>query len=345
MDAKDASMGQKIRLWEVTPEKSVREIPNDGISLEKQMEDWLASDISMLDPDLLVVGRQVKTGYGGSIDLLCMDADGTLVVVELKRGKTPREVTAQTLDYASWVQDLEATDIERIADHHWGGNGKLKEAFEAKFERGLPEVLNESHRSVVVAESIDESTERVVRYLANLGVPINVATVQCFKDHDGRQLLAQVYLVEPEVVQSKSRADRRTRRQALADENGIGKLFAIMQEGVARILHTMGSQDDLVWYTQRTESGDSRRTVLKVSLESSDDGMPFIVHVNRFTKLLGMSKEQLQSALPENAKETHDVQKWRGATPEEKTDAIGIKGIFRNTDEVDTFVRALPNGG
>lgn len=108
-------MGQKIRLWEVTAEKAVREIEDGGISLEVQLEEWLANDIAMLDPDLLVIGRQVRTDYGGQIDLLCIAADGALVVVELKRGKTPREVTAQALDYASWVQDLNANRTLREA--------------------------------------------------------------------------------------------------------------------------------------------------------------------------------------------------------------------------------------
>ncbi len=33
-------------------------------------------------------------------DLLGLDKDGNIVIVELKRGKTPREVVAQLLEYA-----------------------------------------------------------------------------------------------------------------------------------------------------------------------------------------------------------------------------------------------------
>ena len=54
------AMPQKIRMWEVTPQNTLSEISSNEISLEERLEDWLASDISMLDPDLLVIGRQVR---------------------------------------------------------------------------------------------------------------------------------------------------------------------------------------------------------------------------------------------------------------------------------------------
>ena len=103
---------QQVHLWEITSDKRLQEIPSDQINLEEQLEDWLASDISLLDPGLLVIGKQVLTEFGGKIDLLCMDSAGDTVVVELKRGRTPREVTAQALDYASWVRDLSREKIE-----------------------------------------------------------------------------------------------------------------------------------------------------------------------------------------------------------------------------------------
>ena len=87
--------------------------------------DWLADDISVLDPNLLVIGRQVRTSFGGAVDLLCMDGDGNLVVVELKRGRTPRDVTSQALEYSSWVKDLDFDEVTRIADSYLGGSGSL----------------------------------------------------------------------------------------------------------------------------------------------------------------------------------------------------------------------------
>ena len=74
---------------------------------ESRLEDLLADDLSIADPGWMLIGRQVHTDYGTIIDLLAVDAEGRLVVLELKRNQTPREVVAQLLDYGTWVRDLD----------------------------------------------------------------------------------------------------------------------------------------------------------------------------------------------------------------------------------------------
>ena len=207
-------MTQRIRLWKVVDRQAQgggrpQEIPSSEVGLEKQLEAWLEHDISMLDPGLLVVGRQVHTP-NGRIDLLCIDREGLIVVVELKKGRTSREVVAQALDYASWAKDLNADDVEAIAKDcgKIGNDGSLQDAFDEKFEvdRGDRVDLCEGHRSIVVAEDIDDSTERIVRYLSELRVPINIARMHVFKDSTGQEMLAQVFLVEPEVARDRTRS-------------------------------------------------------------------------------------------------------------------------------------------
>ena len=107
-------MAEEVRLWQVEKD-SLTEISRTKLDREERIEKWILRDISLLAPDLLIIGEQVETAYGKFIDLLCMDSSGGLVIVELKRDKTPREVTAQALDYASWVKTLSAEDIEAIA--------------------------------------------------------------------------------------------------------------------------------------------------------------------------------------------------------------------------------------
>ena len=338
---------QQVHLWEVVSDKKLHEIPSDQINLEERLEDWLAPDISVLDPNLLVIGRQVRTDFGGTIDLLCLDSAGDTVVVELKKGRTPREVAAQALDYASWVRDLSHEQITSIADDYLRSSDSLASAFQERFERSLPNELNLGHRSLIVAESMDSSTERIVRYLASMNVPINIATIQHFKDNAGRSMLAQVYLIEPEEAEAKSQAtSKRANRgtvsglQVLADETDIGPLYARMRSGVRGIL-SASPYLDRMWYQLRLNNGGVR-TVLIVSAIPDEEkgGMGFTVHADRLNEQLGIDFETLRMWLPPISNEA-DLSGWSGSSKYDKRGTRGLVGFFQSTEEVDKFVNAL----
>ena len=321
---------QKIRLWEITPDQKLAEMTNNQISLEERLEDWLESDISVLDPNLLVIGRQVTTDFGGIIDLLCLDSAGDTVVVELKQGRTPREVTAQALDYASWTKDLSSEQLAGIADAYFGSENSLASRYQERFREELPSELNLNHRSLIVAEAIDTSTERIVRYLSGMNVPVNVATVQHFTDKEGREILAQVYLIEPEEAEERSRlASKRTYYRSLpalqnmADNSGIGQLYRRMREGVRGILYPRAYQES-VTYVFRIEGG-GERTILIVQAIPNEGvpGLPFVAHSTRFNNFLGVDGEELRKWLPENTRE-EDVTHWSGSSPEERENARGL---------------------
>ena len=102
----------EIGIWRV--EQTPQAIVPSMLDAESRLEQWLVDDISLVAPNLLVIGRQVRTPFGGIIDILAMDANGDLTVLELKRDRTPREVVAQLLDYASWVNTLSEEKIGEI---------------------------------------------------------------------------------------------------------------------------------------------------------------------------------------------------------------------------------------
>ncbi len=71
-----------------------------------------------------------------------MDENGDLVVIELKRDKTPRDISAQVLDYASWVKSLTADKIQEIAEKYC--KPSLVEAYQAKFNHEMPTSFNQN---------------------------------------------------------------------------------------------------------------------------------------------------------------------------------------------------------
>ena len=192
----------ELGIWRMG-EKPER-IEVSSMDKEEQLETLLASDLSILDPNLLLIGRQVKTAYNTFIDLLAINPEGNLVVIELKRDRTPREVVAQVLDYGSWVNGLEDDDIAGVFETYLEKYDKanagmsLDDAFCQKFDvKEMPEALNESHELVVVAASLDDSTERIISYLMGFGLSVNAAFFRLFKDN-GSEYLSRAWLVEPD---------------------------------------------------------------------------------------------------------------------------------------------------
>ncbi len=172
-----------------------------NLDKEKELEDLLFADIGILNSDWLLIGRQVLTDYNKYIDLLAIDRNGSLVIIELKRDKTPRDVVAQAIDYASWVKTLEQDKIAEIYKTFSGKYLKdergFEKAFSDKFNDDITEdTLNQGHQMVIVASELDSSTERIVKYLSDSDIPLNVVFFKVFSDN-GTRYLSRAWLIEP----------------------------------------------------------------------------------------------------------------------------------------------------
>ncbi|PII83005.1 hypothetical protein BMH32_10235 [Leucobacter sp. OLJS4] len=200
-------MAVEMGLWRADGGRLSRIVPT-SIGLESHLETYIESDPSMLGETLLIIGRQVPTAFGGFIDLLALDETAAVHVIELKRDKTPRDVTAQALDYGSWVAGLGRTQIQAIFEAYKPGVA-LEEAFAECFNETLPEEVNSTQTFTIVAASVDAATERIVRFLnESFAVPINVVFFRHFEDN-GAKYLARTWLVENEGQQAPGAATAR----------------------------------------------------------------------------------------------------------------------------------------
>ena len=184
----------RTALWKVGTQPQL--LGEAVLADERLLEDMIVTTPGMLSDEWMLIGRQEDTGFGGRIDLLAIAPDGSLVLIELKRDRTPREVVAQALDYASWVEKLESADIAAIYGRFAQGRS-LAEDFRQRFRQELDEdELNKSHQIIIVAASLDDSTERIVAYLSERDIPINVLCFQVFANGP-EQLLSRAWLFDP----------------------------------------------------------------------------------------------------------------------------------------------------
>ncbi|MBH3092210.1 nuclease [Serratia ureilytica] len=170
---------------------------------EQLLEKMILSDPTILSDQWMLIGHQENTLDKGRIDLLAIAPDASLILIELKRDRTPREVVAQALDYASWVDDLTADRLSQIYEKFSGG-GNLGEAFKQRFNTELEEdSLNQSHQIIIVAAELDPSTERIVDYLSKNGISINVLFFKVFQ-HGDDQFLSRAWLIDPSETQTNA---------------------------------------------------------------------------------------------------------------------------------------------
>ncbi len=197
----------KHEIWKIG--SSPEQLQTSRLITERMLEDMIVATPGILSNEWMLIGRQERTQFNGIIDLLAIAPDGSLIVIELKRDRTPREIVAQSLDYASWVEDLTADAISQIYARFSEG-GVLSEAFRQRFGRDLDEEsLNQSHQLVIVASELDSSSERIVNYLNARDIAINVVFFQVFQ-HGTDQFLSRAWLIDP--VETQANVVTTTRR-------------------------------------------------------------------------------------------------------------------------------------
>lgn len=203
-------MPVRLSLWRVG--SVPMQLKSSQLLNESTLEEMIVADPSVLSADWMLIGRQEDTGFGGRIDLLAIAPDGSLVLVELKRHRTPREVVAQAIDYASWVGILTAEGISDIFERFSRGIS-LGTAFRERFGVELTdEMLNSSHQIVIVSAELDPSTERIVGYLSDRDIAINVLQFQIFAN-DNEKILSRAWLVDPSVIQSSLATNARGHKE------------------------------------------------------------------------------------------------------------------------------------
>ncbi len=348
-------MPQSARIWQIEEDDSLREIESRTVDFEAQLEDWLEEDISVLSEELLIIGRQVNTDFGGQIDLLCIDLAGDLVVVELKRNKTPREVVAQGLDYASWAVDLSSEDVQDQADHYLDGDTTLESAFREAFDAPLPDVINEGHRILIVGAEIDAQSERIIEYLSDEhGVDINAATFQYFEDEETGRILSRVFTIPPEQVEVRTRRKGTSKRtpppteeemERRAERQGVADWYCRIGSGLENEFKTETTQSALGFTAdfRDTEFPREKGRVLNLLPDPDgdrEDGLQFQVYTYRLASLFEVDESQIRELLPEDRNDD-----WQYANEDFEGEWSGSEGYFHSEDEIRTFVDGIRDLG
>ena len=214
-------MSTEIRIWQIDGDglrPLATTMAEAGRNEAEDLQGWVRSHPALLGEDLAVIGEQVQT-RSGPLDFLAIDSVGNTVVIELKRGRLPREALVQAIDYAS---DVASWDFDRL-------NGECLKYRKQRLDDYLNESLqgitfedlslNEATRILLVGTEVQEALQRMVEWLSGTyGMSMNAVLLTYVRTGSGDELLARTMVIPEEIVQERSQ--RQGRKIPMSDELG-----------------------------------------------------------------------------------------------------------------------------
>ncbi len=196
-------------LWKITsngPSKVKETKLKEEKLLEEHLEEWITQDSSILGESLLVFGRQVTIpDTKDRLDLLAVDPNGSITVIELKRGQMKDPVDIQSLRYASYVSKWDFQDFENTARNYFGKVGDAEFNFNELFESfcseaGIDDIpdINRDQRIIIVGSAVREKLGSVALWLRAHNIDIKLIEVQAYKE--GSDLFIEPSTIVPVAV-------------------------------------------------------------------------------------------------------------------------------------------------
>jgi hypothetical protein len=183
----------KIRIWSVGSGEGAllarpEVVPPLTTYVEKDLEDWIQRNPSLLMEDVRWVGRQLVLPDRTRLDLLGLAPDDTWVVAELKASVVDVATLTQALGYALWIGTMSAEELLRRLGPNCGvDESELKSVCE------LPEGEPRRLQIVLAGTSVDPSLEGAAKFLSQSGLTteVTIVTFELFQEQSGKVLIAR----------------------------------------------------------------------------------------------------------------------------------------------------------
>ena len=177
---------------------NMKQVPESELDREAKLERRLVrtDGAKIGDVEVLYVGRQGSPGEGGVFDILGVDERGDTVVVELKRGRAPRDVVAQALEYAGEIRNVDYDYLnERYREFLGDEQGytepseipTLREAHREYFDLEEPlseREFNDDQRLVVVGTDFGDVVLNMADFLRAKGVDVVAVEYSSYRDEE-----------------------------------------------------------------------------------------------------------------------------------------------------------------
>jgi hypothetical protein len=162
-------------------EKTFKEL---GFKEVQNLQEWIAKNPDCLGEPLLIIQKEFDgfSDISERLDLLALDKNGSLVIIENKLDDSGKDVTWQSVKYASCCSNLTKEDVRDIYQKYLNKNStsekaedKISEFFDESFEDASLNKDN-NQRIILVSAHYRKEVTSAVMWLRNFDL-----NIKCFK--------------------------------------------------------------------------------------------------------------------------------------------------------------------
>jgi len=183
------------------------------------IQEWIEKSPEIIEENLLIIGKEVILPSDIRLDLLAIDKKSNLVILELKRDTSGKNIDWQAIKYASYCSSFSNTDIFRQFAEYLGTN---EDEAETKIEEFIDaenfENLNEKQKIILVSKEFHSDVVSSVLWLRDYGIDISCVKLTPYSDGNGSLFIvpnkiiplpeAEDYLVKKEKKQKEVRQSK-----------------------------------------------------------------------------------------------------------------------------------------
>ncbi len=189
---------------------------NENLRERYDIQEWIEKRPEIIEENLLIIGKEVVLPSDIRLDLLAIDKDSNLVVLELKRDTSGKNVDWQAIKYASYCSSFSNADIFKQFAEYSEVSEEEAEAMIEKFVNADDlEGLNENQRIILVSKEFHSDVVSSVLWLRDYGIDISCVKLTLYLNEDKKLFIspnkiiplpeAEDYLIKKEQRQKEVR--------------------------------------------------------------------------------------------------------------------------------------------
>lgn len=184
-----------------------------GVMERFDIQEWIEKTPSVLGQELLVIAKELPLPSGLRLDLLAIDRQANLVIIELKRGESGRNVEWQAIKYASYCSNFLPEEIfTYYAQYLQSDTDEAQTTIEEFIDEEL-DSLNRDQQIILVASEFHPDVVSAVLWLRDYGIEIKCVRLRPYIDDDG-----DLFIIPDLIIPLPEAKDYLERREAKQNE-------------------------------------------------------------------------------------------------------------------------------